>query len=64
MKGSLKKLLTLVAKGQGGFALIKMILEVGIIAVLAAVIVLNMVSLLVTVKPTANIPNGGRLRLA
>lgn len=41
MKGSLKKLLTRVAKGQGGFTLIEMIVVVGIIAVLAAVIVPN-----------------------
>jgi len=59
MKGSLKNLLTRVAKGQGGFALIEMIVGVGIIAVLAAVIVLNMVGLLVMVKPARNISNGG-----
>jgi len=59
MKGSLKKLLTRVAKAHGGFALIEMIVGVGIIAVLAALIVLNMVSLLVAVKPSRNIPNGG-----
>ena len=41
MRGSLKKLMTRVAKGQGGFTLIEMIVVVGIIAVLAAVIVPN-----------------------
>jgi type IV pilus assembly protein PilA len=41
MKGFLKNLMTRVAKGQGGFTLIEMIVVVGIIAVLAAVIVPN-----------------------
>lgn len=37
----MKKLVTRIAKGQGGFTLIEMIVVVGIIAVLAAVIVPN-----------------------
>lgn len=37
----MKKLLSRIAKGQGGFTLIEMIVVVGIIAVLAAVIVPN-----------------------
>ena len=37
----MKKLVSRVAKGQGGFTLIEMIVVVGIIAVLAAVIVPN-----------------------
>ena len=39
MKGFFQKLVSRIAKGQGGFTLIEMIVVVGIIAVLAAVIV-------------------------
>ena len=42
MQGSLKRLVSRIARGQKGFTLIEMIVVVGIIAVLAAVIVPNM----------------------
>ena len=41
MSGSLKRLVSRLTRGQGGFTLIEMIVVVGIIAVLAAVIVPN-----------------------